>query len=92
MNRVLKSAVVCAFVIMFGMVSVVFAADHKRDKKRDGSCQGYATEEGTLTLAADQVRDRKRDRDCRKLMSQDEELTLAAGKQRLKKRDGSCLS
>jgi hypothetical protein len=92
MSRVLKSAMICAFVIMFGTVSVVFAADQKRDKKRDGSCQGYATEEGALTLAGDQVRDRKRDKDCRKFMSQDEELTLASGKQRIKKRDGSCLS
>ena len=55
-----------AFMVFVVGVSFSLAddRDRKRDKKRDGSCQGYLTEqEDMMVIAADRDRKRNRKRD-----------------------------
>jgi uncharacterized membrane protein len=81
--------------LVFGVGSAV-AADKKRDRKRDGSCQSQViTEKSTMDLAADQKRDRKRDRkrdgSCQsQVITEKSTMDLAADQKRDRKRDGSC--
>lgn len=67
MRRFVRSGLVLVLVMAFGAVSVVHAADRKRIRKRDGSCQSAVSVEETLNLAAskDVKRDRNRDGSCR---------------------------
>ena len=93
MKRTISLCLILALTLIFGAGSV-FAADQKRDRKRDGSCRPYITTESvTFDLAADRTKDRKRDGTCKKIStSNDESFTTAADRQRDRKRDGSCRS
>ncbi len=94
MKNILKLGLVLSMTIVFGAGSVL-AADTKRDRKRDGSCQSYTTTESIFDLAAGKQRDRKRDRSCRSLSpANDDSFTVAADRTRTRtpKRDGSCRS
>jgi hypothetical protein len=51
---------VLALLMAFGAVSVVHAADRKRIRKHNGSCQSTISVDETLTLAAS--KDARRDR------------------------------
>ncbi len=68
MLKAVKCGLFFFLVFVFGIVTVSAGdQDRKRDRKRDGSCQGYSIEQDTgFTLAGDQdrKRDRKRDGSC----------------------------
>lgn len=93
MKNTLRVGLVLCMIVIFGAGSVL-AADQKRDRRRDRSCQSYtATDSCFFNLAAGKQRDRKRDRSCQSLNpATDESLTLAADRKRDRKRDGSCRS
>jgi hypothetical protein len=92
MKNFVKSGLVFVLVLAFGTVSLVDAADRKRDRKRDGSCLNSMFEESAHSLAANQKRtkDRKRDGSCLNSMFDESTQSLAAVQKRDRKRDGSC--
>jgi hypothetical protein len=80
-------------VVSFCITGFASAADKKRDRKRDGSCQSYVIEENaSFQVAADRIRDRKKDGSCRYKTDEKSGLEVAANrtKDRDRKRDGSC--
>jgi hypothetical protein len=93
MKKILTSTMVFTLALTFGVGSVM-AADQKKDRKRDGSCQSsITTETNTPSLAKIQKRDKKRDGTCQVITPvENDSMTLAADQKKDRKRDGSCRS